>query len=161
MTTRPRAGSVTPSRGFRFSLWLMGGGALPAVWRLTFEQGCGIVSSMEAVVQNELFPVIEEQSRKRATLRVFMDAVEEYGPLLARAHIPVVLDLSKQRVHQLVEAGRIATVRVLDREFVPMASLEAYLADERKNGRPVRERSMSENFREVISAYKKNRKKTA
>jgi hypothetical protein len=136
-------------------------GASAAVWRLTFVQGFGIVSAMEAVIQNELFPVIEAEARKKSALRVFMDVIDRHGPLIERAHIPVVLDLSRQRVHQLVEAGRIATIEVQGREFIPMASLEAYLADERKNGRPVRERTMSENFRQVISNYRKNRKKNS
>lgn len=156
-----RAVGVTPSRGFCFSLWLLEGGASAAVWRLTFNQGFVIVGSMEAVVQNELFPVIEDASRKRSGLRVFMDAIERHGPMIERAHIPVVLDVSKQRVHQLVEQGRIATVVVQGRVFVPLASLELYLADERKNGRPVKEFTLRERVGEVISAYRKNRKKTS
>lgn len=116
---------------------------------------------MEAVLQDELFPAIASESQRKSKLREFMEVIDLHGPLIERAHIPVVLDVSRQRVHQLVEEGRIATVKVQGRVFIPMASLDAYLSEERKNGRPVRERTLSENVREVISTFKKNRKKNS
>lgn len=92
---------------------------------------------MEAVIeQGTLFPIAEQHAPKRSWLRDFMDAVEKHGPLIYRAHVPLVLDVSRSRVHQLIEADRIATVQIRGREYVPVAALEAYWADERKNGRP-------------------------
>lgn len=110
---------------------------LSTVW----DRGC-----ME-LDQAELFPRIEERAGKRSAFRQFLDAVEKHGPLIARGHIPVVLDLSRQRVHELIKGGRIATVEVNGREFVPMAALEVYLSDERKNGRPVKELTLAESYR--------------
>jgi hypothetical protein len=140
----------------------MDGGALAAVRRLTFDQDFCILSSMEAVIQNELFPVIEASPKSK--LRQFMEAIDRHGPMIPRAHIPIVLDISKQRVHQLIEEGRIATVEVQGREFIPLVALEVYLADERKNGRPVSELSIAQSYRKNMAALwqeRKNRKKTS
>jgi hypothetical protein len=97
--------------------------------------------------QAELFPVVESRAGKRGMLREFMDAVEKHGPLLPRGMLHYVLDLSRQRVHQLVCEDRIALVDVQGREFVPIAALEIFLLEERKNGRPVKELSISESYR--------------
>lgn len=115
---------------------------------------------MEAVVeQGTLFPVIEEQSKRRSHLREMMDAIEEHGPLIPRAWLTTVLDLSRQRIKVLIDEGRIATIEIHDREMVPMASLEAFLADERKAGRPVKEFTMSERLGDAWRMYRDARKK--
>lgn len=90
---------------------------------------------MEAV-QGTLFPIVEQHAPRRSWLREFMDAHELHGPLVFRSHVALVLDVSRQRVQQLIDAGRIATVQIRGREYVPVAALEAFWADERKNGRP-------------------------
>jgi len=83
------------------------------------------------------FPVIEERSfRHRSVLREWKDAIEQHGPLMPRASIPFCVELSRQRVKELIDAGRIATVIVHNREYVPFASLEMFLGEERKTGRP-------------------------
>lgn len=99
---------------------------------VVWEGGC-----MQAVVeQGTLFPLVESHAPRRSWLREFMDAVEIHGPMVFRSHVPLVLDVSRSRVHQLIEQGRIATVQIRGREYVPVAALESYWADERKNGRP-------------------------
>jgi hypothetical protein len=45
-----------------------------------------------------------------------------------------VLGLSKQRVWILFGQGRIATIQIGSFQFVPIAALEAFLAQERKAG---------------------------
>jgi hypothetical protein len=87
------------------------------------------------------FPTIAATARKRSPLRVMMDAVERHGPLVPRAFIHVALDMSKQRVHQLVHEGKLATIDVCGRDFVPLASLDVFLSDERKAGRPAKDTS--------------------
>lgn len=92
---------------------------------------------MEAVVeQGTLFPLVEQAAQKRGFLRDFVDAVEKHGPVVFRGHVALILDVSRQRVQQLVDEGRIATVEIRGREYVPIASLEAYFADQRTGGRP-------------------------
>ena len=92
---------------------------------------------MEAVAeQGTLFPLVEQRAQKRGWLHSFMEAVELHGPVVFRGDVPLILDVSRQRVHQLVEQGRIAVVDIGGRQYVPVAALEAYFADERRNGRP-------------------------
>ncbi len=97
--------------------------------------------------QAELFPVIERKLGRFARWRVLAKAIEENGPMVARAMLPVLLDVSKQRVYQLITEGRIARLQVNGQEMIPVASIEAFLADERKGGRPVRERTLRESYR--------------
>jgi hypothetical protein len=106
---------------------------------------------MEAVAeQGVLFPVIEQRARRRSALRDYMDALDLHGPLLPRSMVPLVLDVSRQRVAELVDADRIASIVVHGKEFVPIAALEIFLADERKSGRPVKELSLSESYRRHV-----------
>lgn len=82
------------------------------------------------------FPTIEAQARKRSPLREMMAAIEEHGPLLPLHFIPIAIDVSKQRVHQLVSAGRIGTLAIAGKTYVPMTALDLFLSEERSNGRP-------------------------
>jgi hypothetical protein len=87
---------------------------------------------METVAeQGTLFPLVETVARKRSWLREFMDVVDRQGPLVFRAHVPLILDVTRQRVHQLIEDGTLASVMIRGREYVPVASLEAYFAADR------------------------------
>ncbi len=100
--------------------------------------------------QAELFPVIIQQAqteRPKSALRQFLDALSTHGPLVPRGYLPALLDLSNERVRQLVDAGRIATLDLGGRQMVPVAAIEAFLAQERKTGRPVREHTFREAFR--------------
>ncbi len=102
--------------------------------------------------QAELFPVLGAipQTRKRSPLREMLDAMERHGPLFPRAFLPMALDLSRQRVADLVNDGRIATIQVAGREMVPVAALEAFLSLERKTGRPVKELTLRESIRKNL-----------
>ena len=97
-------------------------------------------------VEQGMFPWVERQAQKKSAWREMVEAFEVHGYLLPRAHIPVVLDVSRQRVHELISEGRIATVMVQGREFVPLSSLETFLVDERKTGRPVKELTLGESY---------------
>jgi hypothetical protein len=90
---------------------------------------------MEAMAeQGTLFPLVDQVAGERSFLRQFMDAVEEHGPLVFRAHVPLILDVTRQRVHELIEKDQLVTVMVRQHEFVPVAALEAYFAREEKFG---------------------------
>jgi hypothetical protein len=102
---------------------------------------------MEAVGQQELFPVLEEKAKKRSFLREFLDAIDMHGPMVARAHIPIVLDLSRQRVHQLIDEGRLGTVHIRGHDYVPLASLQNFLSEERKTGVHINDLTLAESYR--------------
>jgi len=89
---------------------------------------------MEATIQTMLFPVIEEKLSKWAPLRRFLDANEEHGGLATQAMVAESLGVSRARVGQLVEAGRLATVTCNGRRYVSVQSLELFLTEERKTG---------------------------
>jgi hypothetical protein len=85
------------------------------------------------------FPTIAATARKRTPLREIMDAIEKHGALIPQAFTHVALDISKQRAHQLITAGRIATIEVAGKSFVPIAAIDIYLSEERnKGGRPAK-----------------------
>jgi hypothetical protein len=105
--------------------------------------------------QAVLFPVIEERARPRSALREMMDAIETHGPLLPRGYVRLVCDVSRQRIHELIHEGRIATVKVRGREFVPVAALDNFLSEERKAGRPIQELSFAQSVRKNVSILRK------
>lgn len=95
---------------------------------------------MESTAEQwELFPNIAKEAAKRekSTMRQAWDAVNEHGPLFPPWFATAVLNVSRQRVHQLLEEGKLAYVVVAGKAMIPMASLELYLSEEHKAGRPV------------------------
>jgi hypothetical protein len=87
--------------------------------------------------QPELFPVITATTPKKSVIRQFLDAADLHGPLLPASLIPEVLGLSRQRIHQLVQLGKLPAVQVNNRAFVPAAALEFYLGKSKDlGGRP-------------------------
>jgi hypothetical protein len=97
--------------------------------------------------QAELFPNLEIKAASKSLLRQSMDAVAEHGPLLPVSFLPGILGVSKQRVHELTSAGRIATVRLNDHLFAPMAALELFMSEDRKAGGRPRKFSAVEQLR--------------
>jgi hypothetical protein len=90
------------------------------------------------------FPTITATARKRSPLREMLDAVERHGPLIPQAFLPVALEVSKQRAHQLLSEDRIARIEVAGRMMIPLAALDVFLSEERKSGRPIKDtRDMS------------------
>ena len=89
---------------------------------------------METTGELLLFPVIEEKVSLFSGARKFLKAFEENGGLLTQAMVAQALGVSRARVNQYVERGRLATVSVNGRRYVSVASLELFLTEERKNG---------------------------
>jgi hypothetical protein len=112
-----------------------------------------MVVAMELTAdQSELFPNLETRATSKSLLRQSMDAVAEHGPLLPQHFLPSILGVSKQRVAQLIRDGLLATVRLQDHNFVPMAALELYMSETHKGGQP-RKFSLVEQLR-ALSAKK-------
>jgi hypothetical protein len=94
---------------------------------------------VEAVAeQGTLFPIVEEVAGDRSWLREFIDAVEKHGPLVFRAHVPLILDVSRQRVHELIENGQLEVITILGRDYVSFESLERYFVSDHSKGGPPR-----------------------
>jgi excisionase family DNA binding protein len=110
------------------------------VWRLTLRNGFCRVAAVEATAeQMELlagFPV--EKVRRPSLLRELAEVFDLHGPVVPQHMVAKLLGVSRQRVAQLVEAGRIAVVRLGGHQYVPYDALRYFLAEERKNGRPLK-----------------------
>jgi hypothetical protein len=90
---------------------------------------------VEATVeQSELFPVIAEKTRQLGVLSRYLKASMEHGALVPLPFVAEALKVSKQRVHQLITDGQLAFVEIGDRKFVPAASVELFLTEDRKSG---------------------------
>jgi hypothetical protein len=103
--------------------------------------------------QAELFPAyptIAAETHKRSRLREMADAVDKHGAFIPQAFVHIALDMSKQRAHQLITAGRIATIEVTGKTCVPLAALDIFLSDERKGGRPRKEPGLRQMFRRAL-----------
>jgi predicted XRE-type DNA-binding protein len=87
--------------------------------------------------QAELFPNIEEKVRKRNPFRRYLDLSREHGGLATQAMIAEALGVTRSRVGQFVNEGRLTTVEALGRRWVTVSSFEMFLTEERKNGRPL------------------------
>lgn len=107
---------------------------------------------MEAVVEQwELFPNLRRfADRQVSRLDQFLDAVDRHGALIPQAMVHGLVDLSKQRVSVLIREGRIASLKIGGRVFVPVAALELFLSEERKDGRPVTEKIDIKDYRESV-----------
>lgn len=95
---------------------------------------------MEAAQQSEFFdfPVVQQKTAARSWIRKYLDASIEHGTLCTQAMTGRALGVSRSRVGQLIDAGKLASVNVGGMRFVPAASLDLFLTEERPNGRPPR-----------------------
>jgi hypothetical protein len=108
--------------------------------------------------QLEFFANVERSARKRSVLRQMMDAIEKHGPLLPQGMMAAALDLSTQRVSQLIAEDKLATIEVAGKNFIPVASLELYLTEEKRAGRPVDPGSRWSIYKRIRAGQKASRK---
>jgi hypothetical protein len=90
------------------------------------------------------FPVIEQKAKKRSWLRRYIEATQKHGPLATQGQIAAALGVSRQRINELVNDDRIATVDVGDRTFIPCSAYELFLTEERRVGRPLNDPKLSQ-----------------
>jgi len=109
---------------------------------LTNVSDCATVVFMEAsAVPNSEFPFIEQKTEK-GVFRQYWECTREHGQLASASMVAAAIGVSKQRVHVLIKQGRIATVKVGKRKYVPLAALELFLTEECKAGRPFKAGSL-------------------
>jgi hypothetical protein len=90
------------------------------------------------------FPFVEalpKREKSRAVkrweaLREYQELCERHGVLVPQSAVAEVLDLSHQRVSQIVVDGRLIAVRFHGHTFITHASLLEFAKMERKPGRP-------------------------
>lgn len=99
----------------------------------------------QAVAISE-FPFVTELPKREARkVKTVWDVIQDMralqeskGHLLPASVAKAALGVCKQRVHQLMDSGRLERVDYEGHVFVTLASVEAFARSERKAGRPVK-----------------------
>ncbi len=89
------------------------------------------------------FPVIAEQAKPKSALRQYIDATEKHGPLVAPAMIAAAIGVSRQRVWQFINEGRLPSIVICGDRWIPATSLEMFWTEERRVGRPCKQPKFS------------------
>lgn len=108
------------------------------------------------------FPFVEAlPKRERSKLVKLWDhlkeikaATAEHGVLLPQHYAADLLGVSRQRVHVLVNEGRLLTVEVGGLRYVTENSMRSYAESERKGGRPGTVSNRRETFRSALDSAK-------
>jgi hypothetical protein len=99
---------------------------------------------MKEAVQDTLFPMppamLIDGKGMTAVQRwkLYLEQSEVQGGLIPQAIVPDVLGLSRQRMYDLIEDGRLKVLQLFGLRFITGPSFEAFVLSERKSGRPVK-----------------------
>jgi hypothetical protein len=92
---------------------------------------------MEATVEQlQLLdlPVLADKARKRSPLWKYVKATAQHGLLGTVAMCASSIGVSRQRMYQLIDAGRVEVVEIDGHKFIPLRKFEQFLLIQRKNG---------------------------
>ena len=123
-----------------------------------------VVVQMDATAdQFILFPELyadlpRSERSKWKQLKEMMDISQENGQLIPQNLAAVVLDVSNQRISDLINNQTLRCWEFLGKKFVCEKDLLAYATSERKAGRPIRERSNMELLGQCRAATKASKK---
>ena len=99
---------------------------------------------MHVAVANEFAFVALLPKREKGRVSRALDLVEELtriteeqGPMIPSPLAAKVLNISRQRMHQLIQDKRIPVVEVQGHHFVTKTALIGFANTERKDGRPI------------------------
>lgn len=92
------------------------------------------------------FPFVEEMPKREKSklvkvwdrLVAFKEIQEREGTLLSSRFVASLLDVSQQRVSELMKLGKLVRIDFEGHPFITEASVVAYAKSERKAGRPVK-----------------------
>jgi len=93
-------------------------------------------------MQTEMFPDLPTVKLRARTktkweeLNELCDLVDKHGPIIPCAMAAELLELSSQRVSQLVQAGTLPTVEFRGKKWVAERDIRAFIEVKRKPGRP-------------------------
>jgi hypothetical protein len=116
-----------------------------------------MMEEAQAELFSGLFAEVERDRRRGLRLR-YKELMQEHGPLLPQSALSMWLDISRARVSQLVQDGTLPRFEVGGHNYIPMVAVELFRTSERKAGRPIAEKTMADNYRELWNAYKNRRK---
>lgn len=117
---------------------------------------------MDAVKQFD-FPWLGElPKREKSKVGKALDVIKEMsalsqskGVLVPPAFAAQLLGITKQRVHTLMQTGRLERVEFNGHPFIPEDSLLAFAREERRNGRPPKALSSVKEVWKASRAYAK------
>jgi hypothetical protein len=91
---------------------------------------------MEAnIEQFELFPfLLTHRTAERSPIRQFLELTATHGPLVTPALAAATIGVTKQRVQQFMNEGRLPTVRIDDHPMIPAAALNLFMSEKRGSG---------------------------
>ncbi len=100
--------------------------------------------SSAAAAQAEFagFPEAQARPDEENIFLVYLRLSRENGGLITQAMLAPALNLSTQRISQLVAAGHFDVHRIGGTQYVTGDSFERFLQKERKTGRPVKSPSV-------------------
>lgn len=119
--------------------------------------------AMDGTAQPELFGGLfaDYESERRRTVRArLLELTELHGPMIPQSVIPIYLDLSKQRVSQLISEDRLPVFQIGGKNWIPMVAIELFRDEERKSGHHIKELSLREAYAKVLPAHWENVKKS-
>jgi len=88
-----------------------------------------------AIEQFELFPFLASAAKsERSPIRQFLELTREHGPLLTPVLAARTLKVSRQRVHQFMNEGRLPVVQVDGHPMIPAAGLDLFMSEKRGSG---------------------------
>jgi len=88
-----------------------------------------------AIEQFELFPfLVSGKAQERTPIRQFLELTKEHGPLITPVLAATTLNVSRQRVHQFMNEGRLPVVRVDGHPMIPAAGLDLFMSENRGRG---------------------------
>ena len=131
---------------------------------LTTVKDYAMVRNMAAVVEQFSFPweVPASESKKVRSkweeLKEMsaLDDDESTGGLVPLNIVPILLDVSRQRVHELLTQGRFESHEFFGHKFLTVKSIAEHINTERRNGRPPK--GPPETLKETISRLKARKK---
>jgi len=72
---------------------------------------------------------------------------DTHGGLIPQAVAAILLDVSRQRINELIRLGTFRSFEYFGKPFVCVNDVVAFVNSERKGGRPIKEAGIVETFR--------------
>jgi len=121
---------------------------------LTKRKSAGYCPHVDATVDQELFPFVETKVPEKSFFRKYIEASKEHGTLMTQALCAPAMGVSTQRVGQLIDNGKLASIEIDGRRFIPVAAVDLWLSEEKdKGGRPPK--TLKEMWKRQVEIRKK------
>lgn len=98
------------------------------------------------------FPVAQGEKEENA-FSCYLRLSSESGGLIPQSVLAAALNVTRQRVHQLMVDGRFVVHRIAGVNYVTRHSLEAFLKEERKSGGQFKNPSLKQIGKAFIDSF--------